>query len=419
MGNNKQKPDLKTLELLYNIQTTLLSPDIKDTEKLQQTVMMMAEFLEAGKCSIMMINNAEMTLDVVASTNSAIIGLKRNLDEVSISTRALLDDEPFTADGKRRSYFSPLEKSMYHSEYSISIPIKYFDNKIGVVNITDFRDIQGLSPAQETSCVDIITRIAPLLYADHTARLLVSKVSKLQNANAKLIELDRMKTALTHFIVHDLKGPIATITANLDMLSYENLTTEQFECLNLAIEDIFKMQRMVMNILDVLKLEEGKITIYREETDIHDMAKREAMSVKNLMARRNLQMHVKGESYSCYIDENLINRTISNLLINAIEHARESTTIILSTEHDTDRQEIIVKVIDEGPGIPDEMKEKIFDKYFQINENNKQRKATTGLGLNFCKLVVEAHGGRLFVEDRPGGGSVFVFTLPERPREVV
>ncbi|MBN2655288.1 MAG: hypothetical protein JXR79_09300 [Nitrospirae bacterium] len=417
-NTNNKTPDLKTLELLYSIQTNLLSPELKNSERLQHAVIMIAEFFRANKCSIMMINNAEMTLDVVASTNKSIIGLKRNLADVTISTRALLDDEPFSADGKRRSFFSPLEDSMYNSEYSLSIPIKYFDKKIGVVNITDFRDMESLTPEQENCVTNIIARIAPMIYAEHTTELLGSKISKLEEANKKLIELDDMKTELTHFIVHDLKGPIATVTANLDMLSYEDLSAEQFEYLNLAIEDIFKMQRMVMNILDVLKLEEGRIAIYREETDIHDIAERESKSVKSLMARRNLLMELKGESYSCYIDENLISRTISNLLINAIEHTKEGSTITLSTEYDKTNQEVIVRVADEGPGIPDEMKEKIFDKYFQIKENNKQRKATTGLGLNFCKLVVEAHGGKLFVEDAPNGGSVFVFTLPERPKEI-
>ncbi|MCE5312205.1 MAG: hypothetical protein LLF86_03535 [Nitrospiraceae bacterium] len=411
-------PDDRLLRLHYDINTKLLDPGRDHSAKLQDVAHMIADFFSAKKCSIMMINNQDMTLDVAASTNPAIIGLKRNLADVTISTRALLDNEPFRADGKRRSFFSPLEKSMYDSEYSISIPIRYFDKKIGVVNMTDFREGLELTPEQEEQAVSIVTMTAPLLYAEHTTRLLESKISRLEETNKKILELDEMKTALTHFIVHDLKGPIATVTANLDMLSYEELTPEQFEYLNLATEDIFKMQRMVMNILDVLKLEEGRIAIYREECDINEIAERETKSVKSLVARRNMSIDVTGSSYSCYIDENLIGRTISNLLINAIEHTKDGSAIKVETGYNDQAKEVIVKVTDNGPGIPDDMKEKIFDKYFQIKENNKQRKATTGLGLNFCKLVVEAHGGRLYVENAPGGGSVFIFTLPEKPKEM-
>jgi signal transduction histidine kinase len=231
------------------------------------------------------------------------------------------------------------------------------------------------------------------------------------------MELDELRTNLTGFIVHDLKGPITTIMANLDMLNYEPLTPQQFEYVNLATEDVYKMQNMVLNILDVLKLEEGKIMIYREETDIYTLAKREITSLKNVLSRRNIELEFEGGSHICYIDENLIGRVVTNLLRNAIEHSPDGGKIRLNIQYHDSQKETRVSIADQGKGVPDDLKEKIFDKFFQVEGETKQRKTSTGLGLTFCKLVVNAHGGDIWVEDSEDRGSRFVFALPETLKE--
>jgi signal transduction histidine kinase len=205
--------------------------------------------------------------------------------------------------------------------------------------------------------------------------------------------------------------------ANLDMLNYEPLTPQQFEYVNLAAEDVYKMQNMVMNILDVLKLEEGKIRIYREETDIYTLSKREITSLKNVLSRRNIELAVEGNSHICYIDENLIGRVITNLLRNAIEHSPDRGRISLTIQYHENKKETVISIADRGKGVPDEMKDRIFDKFFQMEGETKQRKTSTGLGLTFCKLVVNAHGGNIWVEDSGDGGAKFIFTLPETLKE--
>jgi K+-sensing histidine kinase KdpD len=206
------------------------------------------------------------------------------------------------------------------------------------------------------------------------------------------------------------------------LLNYEALTPQQFEYVNLAMEDVYKMQNMVMNILDVLKLEEGRINIYREETDIFTLVQREMASLKNTLLRRNIETIIQGNSQLCYIDENLIGRVITNLLRNAIEHSPDGGKIVLKIQYDIDKKEIAVSIADQGRGVPDEAKMKIFDKFFQIASIEgaaKQRKTSTGLGLTFCKLVVDAHGGNIWVEDSEEGGAKFVFTLPDTIKEAI
>ncbi|GER94129.1 histidine kinase [hot springs metagenome] len=395
------------------IGSILLQKDTGLTEKLQRIVGIIAELLNVKRCSIMIVNPDDLTIEVKAATNPEIIGFKRKLSDVSIATRTLIDEKPFYADTKRRTFFKPLESSRYYSEDSLSIPIKYFDKKLGVINLTDSEEGKPFTVEQEVIAADIAQHLAPYIYAEQMKDALEKKAKKLEEANKRLLELDELKTNLTSFIVHDLKGPITTVMANLDMLSYESLTPEQFEYVNLAMEDIHKMQNMVMNILDVLKIEEGKITIYREETDIYALAKREISSLKNVLSRRNIELTLKGDSHICYIDENLIGRVITNLLRNAIEYSPDGGKITLNIQYNENKKETLVSVVDQGKGVPDDIKLKIFDKFFQAKGETLQRKTSTGLGLTFCKLVIDAHGGRIWVEDVEGGGAKFIFTLPD------
>lgn len=403
----------------YKIGKTLLRQDISFDEKLQDVVDILTKCLHVKRCSIMIINPDDLTLEVKAATNPEIIGLKRKLCDVTISTRALIDDKPFYSDEKRRSFFTPLESSQYSSEFSLSIPIKYLDKKLGVINLTDSKDGKPFTKEQETTAIDIVEHLAPYIYAAQTKDMLERKVKKLEETNKRLMELDELKTNLTSFIVHDLKGPITTIMANLDMLNYEPLTPQQFEYVNLAMEDVYKMQNMVMNILDVLKLEEGKIMIYREETDIYTLAKREIAPLRNVLSRRNIELSLEGNSHICYIDENLIGRTITNLLRNAIEHSPDGGKIRLKIQYHDGQKETRISIADQGKGIPDDLKEKIFDKFFQMEGETKLRKTSTGLGLTFCKLVINAHGGDIWVEDSENGGAKFVFTLPDTIKEMI
>lgn len=399
--------------LVYKINRTMSHNGTPFSERLHQVVSHVAKYFEVGKCSIMLINREDMTLEVDAATDNAIVGMKRHLSDVSVATRSLLEDEPFEADDKRLSYFVPAEKTKYSSSHSLSIPIKYNDRKVGVINLTDPTKSARLSRARMKKAVELTEQLAVHLYAAQADYLLEKKIRKYEEAMEQLIKADQMKTSLTSFIVHDLKGPISTIMANLDMLSYERLGATQAEYVTLALNDVYKMQRMVMNILDVMKMEEGRISIFREETDLCELVRNEIESIKSLLAMSGMEAVFYGDPLVLFIDVNLISRTVSNLLLNAVEHSSDGKRITVSVRHDEAGRQTLVSIADEGAGIPDEFKEKIFDKFFQVETGRVYGKTTTGLGLTFCRLVVNAHGGRLWVEDNEGGGARLVFSLPD------
>jgi signal transduction histidine kinase len=403
----------KSLEQIsFEMGTVMLNEPAPLNNKLRDIIPILSGYLKAAKCSIMLINYDEMTVEVRAATNESIVGLSRNLSDVTISTRAIIDNEPFHVGSGGRSFFDILDSSKYKSEYSLSIPIKHLDKRLGVINFTDFADPEKIDVETEKRAVNLIKHFAAYLYAVLSREQLEAKVKKLEDANQELRSLNEMKTNLTGFIIHDLKGPISTIVANLDMIGYDPLTPEQSECLNLATEDVYRMQNMVMDMLDVMKMEEGAIAIYREDVDIKTLIEREATSFANLLSRKNIKLIIDAVPHMSYLDEGLVGRVVVNILRNAISHSPEESAIIISAKYNQESKEVIVSVSDQGKGIPLEMRDRIFEKFCRCEEDLKTIKGS-GMGLTFCKLIVEAHGGLIWVEDAETGGAKFVFTLPE------
>jgi signal transduction histidine kinase len=400
-------------QISFEMGTIMLNDSVPFSQKLQNIVPVLSGYLKASKCSIMIINREQLTLEVRASTNEAIIGLKRELSDVTIATRAIIDDKPFHVASGERSFFDKLDSSAYQSDYSLSVPVKYLDRKLGVINFTDFASTAERDDEIERRAMAIIRHFAAYLSAELGREELETKIGKLEEANQKLQQLGELKTNLTGFIIHDLKGPISTIMANLDMLGYDPLTPEQSEYLGLATEDVFRMQNMVMDILDVMKLEDGAISIFREDVDIKTLIEKEAASFANIIARKNIALEINAESHVSYLDENLIGRVIVNILRNAIAHSPDGGRIIISACYDDRPKEVAVSISDQGCGIPEDMREKIFEKYCRSDEDLKSAKIGTGMGLTFCRLVVAAHGGNIWAGGAESGGAKFVFTLPE------
>jgi hypothetical protein len=151
----------KSLEqVAYEIGSIMSCDDVFLAEKLQSIVPVVSGYLGAARCSIMVINPDEMTIEVRAASNPAIVGFKQQLSDVTISTRALLDDEPFHVDTEKRSYFTPLDASKYTSEYSLSLPIKYLDKKLGVINLTDFHKDYGIGEEKQNQAVELVKHLA-------------------------------------------------------------------------------------------------------------------------------------------------------------------------------------------------------------------------------------------------------------------
>jgi len=245
---------------------------------------------------------------------------------------------------------------------------------------------------------------------EQTNRQLIIQRNELEKANKELKELEQIKSDLTNMVIHDLKGPLAEIVANLEMIKYEALSDFQQEVLQSAILGSDEMSRMIANLLVISRMEEKKmqfdISTFEPRKLIEDIVARYRPLAK--MKNITISTNIPAELPLIESDSLLLERILINLITNAIEHTRETGHIMVRAE--TGQGEFHCEIQDDGRGIPEELLDKIFDKFSQGREGVP--KTGSGLGLTFCKMAVEALGGRISVKSKAGEGTTFYFSLP-------
>ncbi|HET9706666.1 MAG TPA: hybrid sensor histidine kinase/response regulator [Gemmatimonadales bacterium] len=229
----------------------------------------------------------------------------------------------------------------------------------------------------------------------------------------RLERLELLRDSLVHMIVHDLRSPLAGIRAYLDLLKLDgagrldgDLTQSIDEARKVAVE----MTEMVSDLLDVSRLEAGKMPLELALTDVGIVANDAVTGIGAGARRVSLQLEQDPERLRAMIDPSVIRRVIANLVGNAIKFTPASGRIRVSVRGGDEG--VRVAVSDTGPGIAQEYHEKIFEKFGQVEAARQGTKHSSGLGLTFCKFAVEAHGGTIGVESIVGQGSTFWFVVP-------
>ncbi|MCH8334105.1 PAS domain-containing protein, partial [Candidatus Sumerlaeota bacterium] len=208
---------------------------------------------------------------------------------------------------------------------------------------------------------------------------------------------EKLKNDLVHMIVHDLKNPLTVIRGATHMLHHQ-LTGDQSEAL-LATELIERngqrMLGMIMNLLNIERLQTGRLELERTHLRLPGFLRRVLDDHRPVADKRKLCVEISSELEESFIeaDANLLERVIGNLIVNAIKHTRSDGSITLKARSDA-QGTVTIDVVDDGEGIPAQYHGKIFEKFGQAELRRQGRKTDTGLGLAFCKLAVEAHGGK-------------------------
>jgi len=215
-------------------------------------------------------------------------------------------------------------------------------------------------------------------------------------------------------IIHDLKSPLTGIMGNLDLMSMEGPSAGQVEMLEDARYSSENMRRLISDMLDVSRMEEGKLPLKRELLAVGELIWPAVQEASGLAAQVNkrLIVTVSDDLPTVQADRGLLRRVVANLLGNAIKHTAPGGDIRLIAEYDPSADMMCVSVSDDGEGIPPEQLEHIFDKFVRARSGAEG----TGLGLTFCQMAVEAHGGQIRVQSRVGEGSTFTFTIPIQGR---
>ena len=288
---------------------------------------------------------------------------------------------------------------------------------ISVIFISALNETMDKVRAFGAGGVDYVTK--PFQFEEVNAR--VSTHLELQRQRRRLKEnyeqlrrLEEMRDNLVHMIVHDLRTPLMGIFGFLDLaleLEKETLTEDGLDYLQTAKRSATAMIDMVNAVLDVSKIEAGEMKLHLAECDLVRIAADLISGMQSLKEAREIVLDVPPEPVTVVADRDLILRVIQNLLGNALKFTPSDGSIRLGIEPDDSG--VYVKVRDNGPGIPAEYRERIFEKFGQVEARANRQKFSTGLGLTFCKLAVEAHGGSIGVDSEVGKGSMFWFVLPK------
>ena len=281
---------------------------------------------------------------------------------------------------------------------------------IDLENIKTFKEIK-VAPYQRGSEIETLTdsfnKMIRRLTIDHRELDRIQKnlefeiarqTQELQQANTKLIELDEFKQGMTSMLVHDLKNQLSIILSQVEKKESKRAAEH--------------MLNMVMNILDVQKFEEAKMTLDIKDHSLFSVAESAIQQIEFLSHQKSIIIdNTISPQIVTTFDIEIIKRVFVNLLTNGIKYTPNHGKIKL---FDDKSQTGIIRigVSDTGEGIPADKFEQIFDKFVQVKAKNLGDIRSTGLGLAFCKLAIEAHNGQINVESELNKGTIFWLTLP-------
>ncbi|HEY7406866.1 MAG TPA: ATP-binding protein [Gemmatimonadaceae bacterium] len=296
--------------------------------------------------------------------------------------------------------------------------------RIPVIFVTALNDTTDRVKAIEAGGDDFLTK-------PHNRQILGARLRSLlrlkfatdalEESYRKLRELEKVRDDLMKMIVHDLKSPLTSVLAALEMVldgDFGQVTEAQRRALGDAEAKSEDLLALIEDLLEVARIEETSIQL-----DVQAIAPAALITevlhewqMRLAQEEASATMDVADDAPVFHADKGLVKRVFSNLIQNALTHSPRNVRISLRGRHDTASDGVLFTVADNGPGIPKEYHEIIFRKFEQAKTPSVPRVRSSGLGLAFCKLAVEAHGGRIWVQSEEGKGSQFHFTLPVRPR---
>jgi signal transduction histidine kinase len=285
----------------------------------------------------------------------------------------------------------------------------------------DASDILNEVAATQRLVVASVTGIMLLLFVvlylivRRADQIIAQQTADLQEANAELRRLEQLRDDLTHMIVHDMKNPVASIIGYSDLLGRVSpLTETQIDFVEKIHLGSQRLLTMIGNLLDISRLEEGRLELKREAVPVHQVIEPPVSEITPLfqVTDKTLHLDLADDLPSLWADRDLITRVVGNLLSNAEKHTDTGGNVWIVGQIGAVPGTLTLSVRDDGEGIPPEFQDVIFEKFGQAKGRRLGRKTDTGLGLAFCRLAVEAHGGTISVSSEVGQGSSFVLTLP-------
>ena len=298
-------------------------------------------------------------------------------------------------------------------EGELVLPLRTTRGRLGVPRLTG-------SGGQETTEWDV----GPLLHAFAAQLSLAIERLHLQDEATQsevLRRTDELRAALRSAVSHDLRTPLAAIKAAATSLLQHDVEWSESEREGFAQSinsSADRLNRLVANLLDLSRIEAGALRLDREDYLLEDLISEAVAQVRLLFAPGQLHVELPPDPATLpwvHVDPILVEQVLLNLLENAAKYSPAGAPVTVRVK--AHGSEMMLEVEDRGPGIAAEEREKVFDRFYRVTQ--KGHTAGTGVGLAVCKGIIEAHGGRIWMYPRRGGGSIFVFSLPAASTEGV
>jgi two-component system sensor histidine kinase KdpD len=321
-------------------------------------------------------------------------------------------DNVFTIDDKERGVVewvfsnnkpAGLGTDTLPSASALYVPLRGAQGRVGVLGVKP-NDPRRFQDAEQRTLLDIFaSQIASALERSRLAE-------QAQQATLQM-EAERLRSSLLSSVSHDLRTPLSVITGAASALLESGPTLAspaRYDLAETIHEEAQRLNRLVRNLLDMTRLASGAVKVAKEWQLIEGIIGAAIGRLDDQLRGRQVHVHVSPSLPPVPIDGLLVEQVLINLLENAAKYTPIDTSVDISAY--TDGGSIVVEIADRGPGIPAELVDRIFEKFYRLPREGAGGGA--GLGLAICRGIVEAHGGRIWAENRDGGGAAFRFTLP-------
>ncbi|MBX9685642.1 MAG: PAS domain S-box protein [Candidatus Obscuribacterales bacterium] len=226
-------------------------------------------------------------------------------------------------------------------------------------------------------------------------------------------QLERMKQAYLSIVGSDLKLPLSIIADRAALLSgslKSALSPKALQRMELVKTNLARLLALVNDFLEMAALQSGKLELDKRECELEAILKQSLHDLEGLAEKKKIQFQIESGVEKGFFDQNRICQVLVNILANAVKFSPEQGVVKIKTQKADDY--LLVEISDQGRGVPDSHKEKIFEKFKQVEAADGKRNTGTGLGLPICKDIVEEHGGEISVKSEAGAGSTFCFKIP-------
>lgn len=379
---------------------------------LQTTVQTLRSLLNARASSITMLteSGAELVVEAATGVNPEFLKARMELDK-SVSGRVVRSGKlVYIRDTHEEAdffFFDAVIRSL------LAVPLVMREKIIGTLTV-DSAEAHAFSQSD----IQLMTiAAAQVSVAMDNARLfgkLENRARELAEAYAEVKESDRLKDELVQNLSHELRTPLTFVKGYVDLLMAGEmglLNNEQQEALLIVADKTTEITRLIDDIITLQRIEAGNLQL--QAHSLSDLIKTSVAGHRLVANKKGLTIDytLPPEAVLVPMDKGRINQVLDNLIGNAIKFSPDGGTIMVQVQ--PFRTEVLISIADQGVGLPPEKRERIFDRFYQIDGSSRRRFGGTGLGLAIVKRIIEAHSGRIWVESEENVGSIFIFALPK------